>query len=444
VIGFCVRVARELLSNGRMRRLVFVLLLSFFSAQGFASDEAETIALAIGRSVHWPTSRGGIVTVSNGSIVRAVDFGSSLKITGKKLGSATISAGTRRADIHVLPEKVFSLYERLQHALKGRRGLKLMLQGQSLRITGRLLRWEDWRVLSEAAQGAEAEWKFEATLDQRLVPQAQAFFKSLLTQAHLPEMTVELQPRAALSLPTENADAKAKVVSLLAPWGFSVDTNPSAIALEPLVRVKIVVAEVKKSSRRQLGIKWPSSFAFQVAPIFDATNSLLVAEVMALEENGHGRILASPTLLCRSGKEAQFLAGGEFPIKLASFKNNDVIWKKHGIVLKIKPRADFSGRMSVGIETEVSMIDSSQTVDGIPGLLTNRIESHFDLSSSKTIALSGLIKKEWGESAAGLPGLTQLPILGSLFSSRDYRDHLTELVIFVTPEVVKIDQETSP
>ncbi len=420
-----------------------VLLLPFFSAQAFASSGAESIVLAIGRSAHWPTSRGGIVTVSNGAIVRAVDFGSSLKITGKKLGSVTIAAALRRVDVHVVPEKVFTLHEKLQQALQGRRGLRLSVQDQRLRVTGRLLRWEDWRILSEAARGSEAEWNFEATLDERMVHQAQAFFRAMLTRAHLPEMTVELQPRAALSLPTENVDAKAKVISLLSPWGFSVDTNTSAIALEPLVRVKIVVAEVKKSSRRQLGIKWPSSFAFQVAPIFDATSSPLVAEVMALEENGHGRILASPTLLCRSGKEAQFLAGGEFPIKIASRKSNDVIWKQHGIVLKIKPRADFSGRMSIGIETEVSMIDSSQTVDGIPGLLTNRIESHFDLPSSKTIALSGLIKKEWGESASGLPGLTRLPILGSLFSSRDYRDHLTELVIFVTPEVVKNDPESS-
>jgi pilus assembly protein CpaC len=108
------------------------------------------------------------------------------------------------------------------------------------------------------------------------------------------------------------------------------------------------------------------------------------------------------------------------------------------VLLKIKPLVDGDGRMSIALETEVSMIDQSQVVDGIPGLLTNRIQSHFDLERSETIALSGLIKKEWGKSRSGLPALSNIPILGLLFSSEDYRENRTELVVFVTPKVVPV------
>ena len=157
--------------------------------------------------------------------------------------------------------------------------------------------------------------------------------------------------------------------------------------------------------------------------------------------DGAGKVLASPNLLCRSGKEAEFFAGGEFPIKVKSFGSQDVIWKRYGVILKVKPRADAQGQMSIAIQTEVSTLDQSVAVDGVPGILANRIESHFDLRRPRTIALSGLFKHETGNSTSGLPGLARIPILGKLFGSEDWMDHKTELVIFVTPEVLPPEKD---
>ena len=92
------------------------------------------------------------------------------------------------------------------------------------------------------------------------------------------------------------------------------------------------------------------------------------------------------------------------------------------------------------------MLDPSHSIEGVPALLTNRIESHFDLKKSRTIALSGLLKSEWFRNSEGLPGLSQIPVLGYLFSSKAYKNDETELVIFVTPEVIQpesIDEEAS-
>src|SRR5690606_22390992 len=135
-------------------------------------------------------------------------------------------------------------------------------------------------------------------------------------------------------------------------------------------------------------------------------------------------------------KEAKFLAGGEFPIKIINFQTNDIQWKKHGILLSFKPLADRSGKLSLSLSVEISLIDQAQAIDGIPGLLVNRVESHLDLKESQTIALSGLIKEQSGKSNQGIAALKNIPIIGRLFSSEDFRNNRTDLVVFVTPRVV--------
>jgi pilus assembly protein CpaC len=263
-----------------------------------------------------------------------------------------------------------------------------------------------------------------------------------MTNAGLPDLALQLSPRATVSIPSDSKDLEDRVARVLGPFGFQIEKSTSTVGLEPLVRVQIILAEVRKKAMSRIGIEWPGSIGGQLlpSPLLPASGELLIG-LNALEENGLGKILASPTLLCRSGKAAEFLAGGEFPIRITGHKANDLTWKKHGVLLKIAPVADYSGRMSIAITTEVSIIDSAHVVEGVPGLLTNRIETHFDLSRSRTIALSGLIKKEWGEARAGLPGLVNIPILGALFGSQDYREDRTELVVFVTPEVLKPGQE---
>lgn len=213
--------------------------------------------------------------------------------------------------------------------------------------------------------------------------------------------------------------------------------NKQKLELADNIKVSIQVTELKKEFGRTLGVSWPGSYSAQVVDNKILGPETFDAQVLANEKNGYLKVLASPNLLCRSGKEAEFFAGGEFPIKILNFKVNDVVWKKYGINLKVKPQIDATGQMSIQIDSEVSSLDKSVSVDGIPGLHTHRVSSYFDLIKSKTIALSGLLMSEEGKSTEGLPFLKNIPILGRLFSSDDYRENKTELVIFVTPELMK-------
>ena len=103
--------------------------------------------------------------------------------------------------------------------------------------------------------------------------------------------------------------------------------------------------------------------------------------------------------------------------------------------MKMIAKVDLTQKLSIKIEAEISSLDRSVSVEGIPGLKTNRVKSHFDLSSPKTIALSGLIRAEEARAQDGLLGIQHLPILGKLFSSREFQREQTELIILVRPRV---------
>lgn len=426
--------------------IVFLATISIIAAECPASEDGisnqtELAVIAIGRSIDWKIPANLHVNVSNGEIVRAVDLKDRIRIVGKKRGEAEIRAGTRVLAVHVMDDDSANLYRRLRETIETRRGLELSIRDNRITVTGRLLRLDDWFTLASITEGTGAKFDFRASLTPDLEAAARARFKIVLRQAHLPEVALQLQPAATVTAPIEPADLKTRLERALGPYGFHVESSSAALSLEPMVRVRLLVAEVRKAMKRQLGITWPGAIPAHLLPQPALNPGSLDLTLNALEENGAGKILASPTLLCRSGKEASFLAGGEIPIKTISFKNQNVVWKQYGVLLKIRPKADFSGRMSIGIETEVSMIDGAHAVDGVPGMLSNRIESHFDLSTPRTIVLSGLIKKEWSEAGKGLPGLSDIPVLGALFGSSDYQDNRSELIVFVTPEVALPDEE---
>lgn len=417
-----------------------------------SSEVSEDLALSIGRSALWPVPSAGAISVSNGSIIRVGDQGHTLKITALKLGAAVVRSGSRRLEVNVISESSYRLYATLREAIRDRRGLSISVASGSLRIVGRLLRADDWLAIGNAlaadsdlsASGSsQGKFVFSASLDPDVERTMQVALSARLRAAGLAHVDLRLSPDAVATVGVDPKDAHARAEKVLSPFGIRVDSNSSVLTLEPLVRVKILVAEIKKKFTRSFGVKWPSMLGGTLLPEQIFPNQSLELGLNALEESGWGRVLASPSLICRSGKEAKFTAGGEIPIKLTSLRSSEVVWKNYGISLRVKPLADTSGRMSIEIETEVSALDDTHGADGIPGILTNRMQTHFDLTKSRTIALSGLIKSDLGNRSSGLPLLSSLPILGSLFSSKDFRDDRSELMIFVTPEVVKPDDDVA-
>jgi pilus assembly protein CpaC len=162
--------------------------------------------------------------------------------------------------------------------------------------------------------------------------------------------------------------------------------------------------------------------------------------IEALERTGMMRTLASPNLTALSGETASFLAGGEFPIPMSGRDGEiKVEFKSFGVSTKFKPLVMSDGRISLSISAEVSELTTEGAVVSgniaIPALKVRRAETTLEMPSGGTLAMAGMLSDDTRQSVEGLPGLKNVPILGQLFRSNDYRRRETELVILVTPYI---------
>ncbi|MEM9356477.1 MAG: type II and III secretion system protein family protein [Pseudomonadota bacterium] len=162
----------------------------------------------------------------------------------------------------------------------------------------------------------------------------------------------------------------------------------------------------------------------------------------ALERNGLVRTLAEPNLTAVSGESANFLAGGEFPIPVSEENGAiSIAFKEFGVGLAFTPIVMSEGRISLKISTEVSELSTTGAVTlsstSIPALTKRKTESTVELPSGGTLAISGLVSHSLQKNVDGFPGLKELPVLGTLFRSTDFANKETELVVIVTPYIVR-------
>ena len=251
--------------------------------------------------------------------------------------------------------------------------------------------------------------------------------------------------------------------------------NSIAVRGRDQVMLKVTVAEVARSIIKQLGIDLSASLnygnsvvTFNNANPFTANGQPLVggnflttafgstpsvkATLRAMESAGVVRTLAEPNLTAISGEAATFVAGGEFPIPTGVTCQTtaagavgqcapSIAFKKFGISLNFTPIVLTEGRISLHVMTEVSEVsnDNSINISGIsvPSIKTRRAETTVEIPSGGSMAMAGLIQQQTKQAINGLPGLSTLPVLGTLFRSRDFANNQTELVVLVTPYVVR-------
>jgi pilus assembly protein CpaC len=238
------------------------------------------------------------------------------------------------------------------------------------------------------------------------------------------------------------------------------------------VMLRVSVAEVQRDVIKQLGIDLNGSLSYGTTVLdfansnpFAALGQPLVssnavtgtwkgisATLRAMERAGIIRTLAEPNLTAISGETASFLAGGEFPIP-AGFTctgtppicQTQIQFKKFGVGLTFTPVVLSEGRISLKVMSEVSELSNENTLtlggagqtQQIPSIKTRRADTTVELPSGGTLAMAGMIHEQTKQQLSGMPGLMNLPVLGALFKSRDYVNRQTELVILVTPYVVR-------
>jgi pilus assembly protein CpaC len=224
------------------------------------------------------------------------------------------------------------------------------------------------------------------------------------------------------------------------------------------VVLKVTVAEMDRQVIKQLGINLNGSFGYGTAVVnFNTNNPFpingtpsssigggfkgLTATLQAMEQAGVVHTLAEPTLTAISGESAHFLAGGMFPYPVpASLGQPPAIqFQNYGVGLNFTPVVLSEGRISLHVATEVSQLDptNSITIAGttVPGLIVRRADTTAEVPSGGSLAMAGMLQDQTKQTITGLPGVMEVPILGTLFKSRDYLNNRTELVILVTPYI---------
>lgn len=245
------------------------------------------------------------------------------------------------------------------------------------------------------------------------------------------------------------------------------------------VNLRVRIAEVSRSVLKQIGFNWEvtgatGDFGFGFAQGRDVFNVIenpaapgqfirqflpgeapsIAGSVVtggldlnylidALENEGFVSVLAEPNLTALTGESANFLAGGEFPIPIPQGFGGQlgITYREFGVRLEFSPTVLDTGRISMRVKPEVSDLSSNGAITlqniQVPAITTRRAETTVELGSGQSFAIAGLIQNDIVQDSRKLPGLGDIPILGALFKSEEFRRDETELLIVVTPYIVR-------
>ncbi len=382
--------------RGKMH--IFFILFILFPANLFAPNLfAEELRLSIGeiRRLHFPNLKK--IENLNPKLIRAQIFPEKdeIAISALSKGNGRIAVkdqfGNHTIDVLVYSKLALDLEREIKELTRDIEGIEVKQAGHQVVISGKIMTSQDLERLQ----------KIEKRYEDKVI-------------------------NLADSLP-------------------SAQTTP----LEKMIEIDVKMVELNKNRLRAIGIQFPelinTHFAirqnFTPYTIAAGANSEFDLIIRAIEKKGWAKIMANPKLVCKNGGEAHFMAGGEIPIRLAHRGSLSVQWKPYGILLHILPKADPENQISTTLKIEISTLNSGTAVEGIPGLLTRKLETSLNVKSGETIALSGLIHHQDGEGSHRVPIVSGIPILGALFEAREFKSENTELMIYVTPAVKEVMNE---
>lgn len=285
-----------------------------------------------------------------------------------------------------------------------------------------------------------------AALINRLVPGARVQVQSF-------------NEAVVLSGDVESGDDLEKAIAIAAQYVGSEErvTNVINVSGGQQVMLRVTVAEVKRDTAKELGINLNAAIggglttSLMTTPYqgidqhgalnvgFNAGNFSLNATLTALERRGAMRTLAEPVLTAISGQEADFLAGGEFPVPVGIDNNNRVSYefKEFGVKLTFTPTVRSNGIIGLQVETSVSELTTEGALGPIPATRMRRASTSVEVPSGAMLIIGGLIEDRVRQQINALPGLGSVPILGALFRSREFVRAETELLILVTPTIIE-------
>ena len=342
-----------------------------------------------------------------------------LMVTGKAPGTTTLiywsEAGVPTSvDVNV------------EAATGVRKELERLVPGEKFEMSGPA----DTMILTGSVRSEMAR--------DRLVEGAKAYTKNVVNL-----LSVERVEQVMLQVRVAEVDRN--VVKELG-FGFLTDGNNTGRgAVNPGNAFTPFFGDLRNQDAGQVG---PNASFSDAVNLFVAKPGLFpkfAAFVRALNDRGALKVLAEPNIVVANGAEGKFLAGGEFPVvfntSTGGSSSTSVVYKEFGVRLNFQPKIAPNGEIALKVAQEVSELDFANAVvlSGfrIPALRSRKAESSLQLADGQTFALAGLIDNKISKQISKVPLLGDIPILGALFRSTRYQNNETELVMLVTPRIVR-------
>jgi len=398
---------------------VLLLALLLATAQAALADAPpQAVPLAVGKSMVVRTAQPAArVSVADEGIAGVVVLSpQQVYITGKKPGGTTLTlwnaagAITQVYDIQVTPD-LAQLKEMLHRVLPDEKDIMVMAVGESITLAG--------TVRSSAGMTTALDMARLYAPDKVTNLMQVGGVHQVMLEVKVAEMRKTVLERLGIDLTYAwNNDFAFTMLSQL----FTLDSQKGVVDVGPSAAI-------------------PST---NVNGMFRITSGQvnLMGFLDVLKQNGLVKVLAEPTLICRSGENADFLAGGEIPIPVPQGLGTVAIeYKKYGVTLGFTPTVVSDKLISMRVSPEVSELDYANVIEingfTIPAISTRRAATTVELADGQSFAVAGLLRDEVRENIKKYPVLGDVPLLGTLFRSSNWQKNETELVIIVTPRLAK-------
>jgi pilus assembly protein CpaC len=347
-----------------------------------------------------------------------------------------------------------------------------------LPITESMLYVQGKKVGSTNISVFDAQRRLVSVIDLDVAPDTSALRNKIAASAGGKNINVT-SANGEVVLSGEASDAVAAARAVEVAKGLSPDApviDAMRVSPSQQVMLKVRILEVDRNAGRDLGINWTGktnsvSFATGLGTLSTtATNSsgVLLANVVntrgvsidlllsALEQKGLVKSLAEPDLVALSGEKATFLAGGEIPVPVVQGTNAtngtlgigvsyapniSIEWKQFGVGLDFTPTVLNNGIINLQLNPSVTEVDAANSLNingtTVPSLTERKAHTAVELRDGQSFAIAGLLQAQASENIAQLPWLGNVPILGALFRSTDFQKNQTDLVIIVSPHLVR-------
>ena len=405
-----------------MRKIVLILLIAVAAPRlVYAADEPSAVKVLVGRSAIVDVGSAiARVSLTSADIADAVVTSSNqLLINGKMPGTISMYVWERTGGLHryeiIVQRDLARLNDQIQRLFPGE-AIEAQSSGKGLILSGRVANKEIFDKAAVVAGGYVE--KADEVVNMLQVAESTASNQVLL-RVRFAEVSRSAITDLGASLftgPNGYKDVLARTTTSTTAPIFD-NSDPS--------HEKLVFSD------------------FLNLFLFDAKHQLGTV-IKALQTKGQFQSLAEPNLVAESGKEASFLAGGEFPVPIAQGSGASlaisVAYKEFGVRLNFTP-VIHGDRVHLKVRPEVSTLDFANGVllSGfrIPALSTRRTETEVDLMNGQTFAIAGLINNSMNSTLQKIPGIGDIPILGLLFKSKAANKDQTELVVMITPQILE-------